>query len=176
MPNWILILLVCVATTAAMEYVAWWVHKYVMHGPLWVLHKSHHRPRTGWFELNDTFGLFFSAISIVLIYIGSIGHPVPLGMGIGMAGYGVIYFLVHDVLVHHRMEHGFVPRSGYLRRIYQAHRLHHALEEKDGAVSFGFVYAPRPEKLKAELGSAVAEQALSGGDPKERRGARAGTH
>jgi beta-carotene 3-hydroxylase len=55
-----------------------------------------------------------------------------------------------------------VPRSGYLRRVYQAHRLHHALETKEGAVSFGFVYAPPPERLKAELGAKAAERALEG--------------
>lgn len=153
---------VCLVTVCAMEYVAWFVHKYLMHGPLWFLHKSHHRPRTGWFELNDVFGIFFSAVSIVLIYFGIRGHPVLLGLGLGLVGYGVIYFLIHDVLVHRRMKHGYVPRNGYLRRVYQAHRLHHALEKKHGAVSFGFVYAPPPEKLKAELGAKAAERALEG--------------
>jgi beta-carotene 3-hydroxylase len=154
--------IVCIVTAGLMEYVAWVFHKYLMHGPLWVLHKSHHRPRRGWFELNDTFGLFFSSISIMLIYFGLRGHPVLLGAGLGMVVYGGIYFLVHDVLVHRRVRHVFVPRSGYLRRIYQAHRLHHALETKDGAVSFGFVYAPPAERLKARLGANAAEKALEG--------------
>jgi len=168
MSDWVLILVTCLMTIGVMEYVAWVVHKYLMHGPLWFLHKSHHRPRSGWFELNDTFGLFFSTVSIALIYFGLRGHPLMLGIGLGMVGYGVIYFLVHDVLVHRRVRHVFVPRSGYLRRIYQAHRMHHALETKHGAVSFGFVYAPPPEKLKAELGASVAAKALEG-DGIERR-------
>ena len=151
-----------IVTLAGMEYVAWFFHKYLMHGPLWFLHKSHHRPRKGWFELNDTFGLFFSSISIVLIYYGQDGNPFLLGAGLGMVGYGVIYFLVHDVLVHKRVRHVFVPRSGYLRRIYQAHRMHHALETKHGAVSFGFVYAPPAEQLKEELGARAAAKALEG--------------
>ena len=74
-----------------------------------------------------------------------------VGTAIGMAAYGLMYFLVHDVMVHQRVRHLFVPRSGYLRRIYQAHRLHHAVEERDGAVSFGFLYAPPPEKLAAQI-------------------------
>ena len=160
MPETVLIVTITILTVAAMEVVAWLVHKYLMHGPLWFLHKSHHRPRTGRFELNDTFGLFFSAISTVLIYFGLRGHPVLLGIGLGMVGYGIIYFLIHDVLVHRRMKHGYVPRSGYMRRVYQAHRLHHALETKHGAVSFGFIYAPPPERLKAELGTNVAAKVL----------------
>ena len=36
-------------------------------------------------------------------------------------------------------------------RIIQAHRLHHVVETKAGTVSFGFLWAPKPEELKAEL-------------------------
>ena len=57
----------------------------------------------------------------------------------------------HDVIVHRRLKHRYVPRSAYMKRIVQAHRLHHATEAKDGSVSFGFIWAPRPEALKAEL-------------------------
>ena len=32
---------------AGMELVAWVTHRYLMHGPLWFLHASHHRPREG---------------------------------------------------------------------------------------------------------------------------------
>ena len=38
-----------------------------------------------------------------------------------------------------------------MRRIVQAHRLHHIVESKAGTVSFGFLVAPRPEVLKAAL-------------------------
>jgi beta-carotene 3-hydroxylase len=39
-----------------------------------------------------------------------------------------------------------------MKRIVQAHRLHHAVEEREGAVSFGFLWAPPAERLKARLG------------------------
>jgi beta-carotene 3-hydroxylase len=38
-----------------------------------------------------------------------------------------------------------------MKRIIQAHRLHHVVETKHGTVSFGFLWAPKPEDLKAEL-------------------------
>jgi beta-carotene 3-hydroxylase len=38
-----------------------------------------------------------------------------------------------------------------MKRIIQAHRLHHIVETKAGTVSFGFLWAPKPEALKAEL-------------------------
>ena len=53
--------------------------------------------------------------------------------------------------VHRRWPFRYVPKSGYLKRLYQAHRMHHAVEGKDGAVSFGFLYAPPVETLKRQL-------------------------
>lgn len=42
-----------------MEFMAWFTHKYVMHGFLWSLHKDHHRKdHDSWFERNDAF-LYF---------------------------------------------------------------------------------------------------------------------
>ncbi len=136
---------------AGMEACAWLTHRYIMHGPLWFIHKTHHRPRRGWFELNDVFGLLFAAIAAPLIYFGHQGQPALLGIGLGMAGYGIAYFLVHDVLVHRRVGHRFTPARGYLRRVHQAHHMHHAVRERDGAVSFGFLAAPRPETLAKKL-------------------------
>lgn len=149
--NWPLFTGIVLATILLMEFVAWFTHKYLMHGSLWALHASHHRARKSWFELNDLFGVFFAFVSIPLIYLGLRFEPLVAAFGIGMVGYGLIYFFVHDILVHHRVEHGYVPKQGYMRRIYQGHRLHHALEERDGAVSFGFLYTAAPEQLAAQL-------------------------
>ena len=151
--HWALGILLFFATILAMEGVAYVAHRWVMHGPGWFLHKSHHRPRTGNWELNDFYGVIFAIPSIVLLLGG-----VQLGwwegfawIGAGIAGYGAIYFGFHDVIVHQRVRHRYVPRSRYMKRIVQAHRLHHVVETRDGTVSFGFLWAPRPETLKAEL-------------------------
>lgn len=139
-------LTVCVGTFVAMEGLAFLMHKHLMHGPLWVLHESHHRPREGWFEANDLFGVFFAIPSIVLIYLGTHGQPLALAAGLGMTAYGAAYFGFHDVVVHRRIRHSYVPRSAYLRRIVKAHLVHHKTLTREGAVSFGFLYArePRP--------------------------------
>jgi beta-carotene 3-hydroxylase len=52
-----------------------------------------------------------------------------------------------------------------MQRIVHAHRLHHALEEKDGAVSFGFIYAPPVAKLREEMKAIEAERAAAGDTP-----------
>lgn len=126
----------------AMEAVAYLTHKYLMHGPLWFLHRSHHVPHAGWFEWNDLFGLFFAVPSIVLIHAGVRDGSWMLPIGLGMTGYGVIYFLFHDVVVHRRVRLRGVPQWPYLRRIIMAHLVHHKTHGRDGAQSFGFLYAP----------------------------------
>jgi beta-carotene 3-hydroxylase len=133
-----------VATFVAMEGVAYLLHRYVMHGPLWVLHESHHRPRSGRFELNDLFGVLFALPSMALIYAGTHGQTLLLAVGLGMTAYGAAYWGFHDVLVHRRVRHPLVPRSAYLKRIVRAHLVHHRTHAKHGATSFGFLYAPGP--------------------------------
>ena len=139
-----------VGSVVAMEGVAIVMHKYVMHGPMWFLHKSHHERREGWFELNDLFAVFFATPSIILIYLGTHGSPLLLPIGLGMTAYGFIYFGFHDVIVHRRLPHRLRPKSRYLKRIIKAHHVHHATRSKDGAVSFGFIYAPPIDKLVAQ--------------------------
>ncbi|MBW7945584.1 MAG: sterol desaturase family protein [Sphingomonadaceae bacterium] len=146
-------ILVALAATLAMEGVAYAAHRWVMHGVLWSLHKSHHEPRAGLFEKNDWFAVMFALPSIACIWLGVEAgwHPAWMWVGIGIAGYGAIYFGFHDVIVHRRIAHGYVPKSDYMKRIVQAHRLHHAVSSKHGTVSFGFLWAPPIRRLKAEL-------------------------
>lgn len=147
------LLLLFLATVTAMELFAYVMHRWVMHGLGWFLHASHHRVRTGPFELNDLYAVIFAVPSITLIYGGVQAGwgDWATAVGAGIAAYGAIYFGFHDVIVHQRLAHRIVPRSDYFRRIVQAHRLHHAVESRLGAVSFGFLVAPPVEKLKAAL-------------------------
>ena len=150
---WVSGFVIVVATILAMEVFAYVMHRWVMHGPGWFLHESHHRARPGMFELNDLYGVIFAVPSILLIYAGVQGGWGAWAgwLGLGIAGYGAIYFGFHDVIVHKRLNHRYLPKSAYMKRIIQAHRLHHVVETKHGTVSFGFIWAPKPEDLKAEL-------------------------
>ncbi len=146
-------LVIFVLTILAMEVVAYVAHRWVMHGFGWFLHESHHRPRTGNWELNDLYAVIFALPSIWLLWGGvQLGWPVwTAWVGAGIAGYGAIYFGFHDLIVHKRLNHRYIPKSDYMKRIIQAHRLHHVIETKHGTVSYGFLWAPKPEDLKAEL-------------------------
>jgi len=147
------LLLLCLLTVVAMEGFAYVMHRWVMHGPGWFLHKSHHRPRDGTFEFNDLYALIFALPSLWLINRG-IGGDLgnwAIAVGVGIATYGMIYFGFHDVIVHRRMSHRYIPKSAYMKRIVQAHRLHHAVESKHHGLSFGFLVAPPIDKLLLQL-------------------------
>lgn len=152
--------LIFLLSVAGMEFFAYVMHRWVMHGPGWCLHASHHRARTGWFELNDLYAVIFAGPSIALIYLGVEGGwgGETTAVGAGIAAYGAIYFGFHDWIVHRRLTHRIVPRSAYFKRIVQAHRLHHTVENKKGAVSFGFLYAPPVDILKAQLKASAQGQ------------------
>ncbi len=140
-------------TVALMEGFAYVMHRWVMHGPGWVLHASHHRPRAGYWELNDLYFVIFAAPSILLL-LGGVQWgwgDWATAAGAGIAGYGAIYLGFHDIIVHQRVRHHYVPRSAYMKRIVQAHRLHHAVETREGNVSFGFLVAPPADVLKRQL-------------------------
>jgi|TARA_R100000049_G_C1954016_1_gene104973 beta-carotene 3-hydroxylase len=148
--------LIVFATVLAMEWVAWASHKYIMHGFAWAWHRDHHEPHDNLLEKNDLFAIVGAVASISMFAIGS---PMVLGsgawwpgtwIGLGILFYGIIYTLVHDGLVHQRYFQ-WVPKRGYAKRLVQAHKLHHATVGKEGGVSFGFVLARDPARLKAEL-------------------------
>ncbi|PKH20944.1 beta-carotene hydroxylase [Enterobacterales bacterium CwR94] len=143
--------LIVIVTVAAMEMIAALTHKYIMHGWGWGWHASHHEPRHGAFERNDLYAVVFALVAIALIALGAAGIWPLQWIGTGMTLYGVLYFMVHDGLVHQRWPFRYVPRSGYLRRLYMAHRLHHAVRGRQGCVSFGFLYSPSIESLQATL-------------------------
>jgi beta-carotene 3-hydroxylase len=150
MPDMLINILLLAGTFAAMEGVAVFSHKYVMHGFLWCWHESHHLPRAGIFEKNDLFAAIFAVPSMVFIYLGTIGNPHLLWVGIGIALYGLMYFVFHDVIVHRRVRIRYKPKNAYMRRIVEAHWVHHSTNGKAGAVSFGFLYSPPVDQLLTE--------------------------
>ena len=147
---------IILATIAAMEGVAWASHKYIMHGWGWGWHRDHHERHDNVLEKNDLYAVVGAAMSISMFMLGS---PLVMGssawepatfIGLGVLGYGILYTLAHDGLVHQRYFR-WVPKSGYAKRLVQAHKLHHATRSKQGGVSFGFLIARSPEALKADL-------------------------
>ena len=123
-----------------MEIVAIFSHKYIMHGPGWFLHKSHHSKNKGKFELNDMYFILFSLPSITSIISGVLLSNIYLiSLGIGILCYGIIYILLHDVLVHDRLGIKIKSKLPYLQKIKKSHLKHHACKHKDGATNFGFI-------------------------------------
>jgi beta-carotene 3-hydroxylase len=144
--SWVTILLcslIVLGTFLFWEFVAWFTHKYVMHGFMWRWHKSHHTRHDHALEKNDLFGIVFSIPSIAFIYYGSVTafNPYLVSIGLGIFCYGLFYFIFHDVIVHQRMRWRPARRSRYLQRMIHAHYIHHSRHSKDGCEAFSFLIA-----------------------------------
>jgi beta-carotene 3-hydroxylase len=134
---------VVLLAVAGMELFAWGMHKYVMHG-------DHHEPHDHAFERNDLYAVVFGTIVTGLFVVGYLYSEPLWWAALGITVYGAIYAIIHDGLVHQRLFR-WTPKRGYAKRLVQAHRLHHATIGKEGGVSFGFVVARDPARLKSEL-------------------------
>lgn len=130
-------------TFCFMEFMAWFTHKYVMHGFLWVLHKDHHQVEPGFLEKNDAFFLIFAIPSATLMIVGTLhGFDFKFYIGLGILLYGIAYFLVHDVFIHQRIKWFRNSDSVYMRGIRRAHKIHHKYLGKEDGKCFGMLVVP----------------------------------
>lgn len=138
-------LLLWLGTFLGMEGVAWLTHKYIMHGIMWNWHESHHVHHKNKLEKNDLFSVVFGISSTATIIVGAeIASLWPLFyIGLGIATYGIFYFIFHDIIVHRRIKIKYKAGSLYMKRIMKAHYVHHEVHTKEGAEAFGFLYAPK---------------------------------
>ncbi|MEM9547559.1 MAG: fatty acid hydroxylase [Bacteroidota bacterium] len=139
----VLYTLTVLLTAFVMEFVAYFSHKYLMHGWLWSWHADHHNPKMkeGFFEKNDLFFLVFAIPSMACYFLGSFVPSLRIlfFVGIGISIYGLIYFLIHDVYIHQRFKWFRQLDSKYSRAILRAHGDHHSIQEKEGCTSFGLL-------------------------------------
>lgn len=137
-----------VLTFLAMEGVAWAMHKYVMHGWFWNLHEDHHvrKNHDSFFELNDTFFIFFSIIAMTAYITFSLTEgwlsTLMLGIGVGVSIYGFAYFVIHDLFIHQRIKIWRNTKNQYLLAIRRAHKMHHKHITKEDGECFGMLWVP----------------------------------
>lgn len=142
-----------------MEFMAWFTHKYIMHGVLWSWHADHHNPKDlkkGFFEKNDRFFLVFAIPSALCYLLGSFVPDLRflLFIGIGISIYGLCYFLVHDVYIHKRFSWFKHLDHPYSKAVLKAHGAHHAKQTKEDCESFGMLFVhPKYYTKKEKLNS-----------------------
>lgn len=137
-------LTIIILTFIVMEFSAWAMHKYVMHGFLWFLHEDHHMPNhKHFYEKNDFFFLVYAIPSWLCIMLGSIYHStITFYIGWGILAYGLAYFLVHEVFIHQRLKWFRNSNNSYLRAIRRAHKIHHKHLGKEDGECFGMLIVP----------------------------------
>ena len=127
-----------------MEGVTWLVHKYIMHGFLWTLHRDHHdHSNDGKMERNDYFFVIFAIPTIALMYYGTINNfNIYFYISLGITLYGMAYFFVHDIFIHQRFKILRNTRNPYLMAIRRGHKQHHKHTGKEQGECFGFLWVP----------------------------------
>ena len=113
-----------------MEFWAMFLHGILWHGPWWLTHRSHHRESDGFFEFNDIFSIIHAAIATGLIIYGFesgnyLSSHLCIAVGFGMTTFGIAYFIVHDGFIHQRLPVSKLSKIPYLRRVRNAHLVHH---------------------------------------------------
>jgi beta-carotene 3-hydroxylase len=136
--------LIAIAAFLSMEGVAWFTHKYIMHGLFWNLHRDHHlKEHKSFFERNDFFFMIFATPGIACLLAGTNnGSSVLLCIGIGITLYGSCYFFVHDIFIHQRMKILRNSNNWYLKAIRRAHKMHHKHIGKEDGECFGMLWVP----------------------------------
>lgn len=136
-------ILITISVFAFMEFVAWFTHKYIMHGLLWVLHEDHHKVTSKVFQRNDFFFVIFALPSIALIFTGTYTeYDWAFFAGLGILLYGMAYFFVHDILIHQRIKWFRYTRNPYFRALRKAHKVHHKHLNKEDGECFGMLVVP----------------------------------
>jgi beta-carotene 3-hydroxylase len=142
-------ILLCAAiipvTFCMMEMFTWWLHKYVMHGSLWIWHEDHHDPaHKGTFEKNDYFFIVFGTLSMTVFLLGTLlpQWRILLFFACGITMYGAAYFFVHDVFIHQRIKLFSRTDNFYFRALRKAHKVHHKHIDKEEGECFGMLWVP----------------------------------
>jgi beta-carotene 3-hydroxylase len=146
----------------AMEPWSRVLHGRVWHGPLFVVHRSHHRPRAGRFEWNDVLSGTHAPVAMALILFGCVDagvvREIAFGVGLGMTLFGLSYVLVRQA------RHGRLPsalaKSAFLQRVKAAHLRHH---HNGGRAPYGLFLGPweaaEPRRRRHAASGATSDRA-----------------
>jgi beta-carotene 3-hydroxylase len=146
--------LVATLSLLAMEPVVTAVHRRTMHGWAWGWHRSHHRHAGATVEANDLFPVVFAAVTVAAMALGATVEPLAplLWVGSGITAYGAAYLVVHDLYIHQRLGSPPGVRSRLVRRLAEAHRIHHLY----GREPYGFLLPVVPRDLRERAGARTA--------------------
>ncbi|MFO0663942.1 MAG: beta-carotene hydroxylase [Polyangiaceae bacterium] len=142
------------AVALFMDVWAALLHRFVWHGLLWAIHRTHHQPRRGLFERNDALSVAHAPIAIALILYGCT-HPEArfgawaFGIGVGMTLFGLSYLVFHDGLAHRRASIRALRRFPYVREVLLLHARHH--QGEFGQAPYGFFLAPLAVRVQRAL-------------------------
>ena len=79
-------------------------------------------------------------------------------IGIGIAVYGLFYFLMHDVFIHQRFKWFRNSNNSYLLALRKAHKIHHKHLGKEHGEVFGMLIVPSKYFKDSKITSSKKQQ------------------
>jgi beta-carotene 3-hydroxylase len=79
-------------------------------------------------------------------------------IGIGIAIYGLFYFLMHDIFIHQRFKWFKKSKNSYLLALRKAHKIHHKHLGKEHGEVFGMLIVPYRFYKESQIISAKKRQ------------------
>lgn len=107
---------------AVMEVAGALAHRWLLHGPWWPLHRSHHLRPSQRVQAGDAVPLVLSALWLLALLAGLAWWWPLLWVSVGALAQLGLHVAVHDLVIHRRFGG---PRLPGLRHWADAHEVHH---------------------------------------------------
>ncbi|MFA8449344.1 MAG: hypothetical protein ACEPOW_01480 [Bacteroidales bacterium] len=120
----ILKIIYAVIAFVLMEFFAYAINRHIIYGPLWYMKSRSSKKSYSKKKGNPFFAVFFSALFILCLYIGTHSYMHELVyIAIGIFIYGIMFFILQDILVHRKVRI-FVFRASklYYRVVITAYK------------------------------------------------------
>ena len=92
------------------------------------------------------------------------GYYWVAAIGLGVALYGLAYFIVHDVIIHQRFKWFTRSNNDYVKTIRWAHKMHHKHINKEDGESFGMLMVAKKYWDKMRRDKLFQKQAAPSGN------------
>lgn len=132
-----------------LECLTWVMHKYIMHGCLWCLHKDHHFNSThNHLEKNDLFLLIFIIPCLMFVFLGIKNDQSWLiSIGISFGVYACLYIFSHEIIMHSRIAN-LSHLNPYFKMLRKGHQVHHLYTGKNPGAVYGILYVSKKCRRK----------------------------
>ncbi|MCS6935888.1 MAG: hypothetical protein NZM35_12185 [Chitinophagales bacterium] len=131
---------VVLTSIVATEIAGFLIHKYLLHGVLWPIHRAYHKRYGNGLKFLPAATWIYIMLATALIVSGAWLQTGWLNYaGIGIALYAAISLLV-DAAIKFKINIPYFANNLYIRALRKARQLHERIGRKDAPVHYGLLW------------------------------------